>query len=177
MNDDVDELLRQVMAALDLSDPSIEAKLRQGLSAGLEMATEQGGAFEFDIQMDGGSPEVVVLDGGRDGAPKTPSRTPDLEVVDGDGADPEDVQVRLIRPALKPLGSDGQFAVEDSTATVFRGQSLRCYRLFCEHGPLQILVDGTPADTLATGCSMDIEAAFIQVRGTGRGGYRMVSPR
>lgn len=66
MSDDIDDILDSIFDVIDLPDPRIKLKLRQGLARGLEVATELGQDVKVELDLDPDSPGVVVLDGGRE---------------------------------------------------------------------------------------------------------------
>ncbi len=66
MSDDIDDILDSIFDVIDLPDPRIKHKLRQGLARGLEVATELGQDVKVELDLDPDSPGVVVLDGGRE---------------------------------------------------------------------------------------------------------------
>lgn len=178
--DGIDDLLDQLMQALDLQDPKLRKKLREGLEHGFEQVdVTREMHFSFDIDGDGASqgPDVTVLDGGRsDAGPRTGDR-PDLEVVpdaDDDGPDPE-VSVRVIRARREQGGRllEGSIDV-DGQQTVFRGMEPLLYRLHCDQGAFQAVVDGIAVEALQAGQSLDVEASLIQVRGQGAGRFTRV---
>lgn len=190
MGMDMDDLLEQLMKALDFSDPNLREKLKRGLEEGLDQL-DLGTAdlhFELDIDGDGvrfsssDTPEVTVLDGGLDGDRPDTDERPDLEVVDGDALDDEDddddhpdISVEVLRSPFRrfPRGGrrEGRILV-DGQQTLFRGAEPRAYRLRCDDGELRVVVDGAAIEALAPGQTIDVEAALIQVRGQGEGGYR-----
>ena len=48
--------------------------------------------------------------------------------------------------------------------TVYRGELARGYRLHCSQGPMRILLDGQPVETVDVGQSIDVEARLIRVQ-------------
>ncbi|MCB9676605.1 MAG: hypothetical protein H6737_15925 [Alphaproteobacteria bacterium] len=181
MDDDIDDILHSIFEVIDLKDPRLKDKLRRGLEKGLEVASELGHDVQVELDIDSDVPDVVVLDGGRqDGAP-TPqtSGPPDLSVIDGDGGHDdgfidddllgEPVRVRVFGGTAP--SSAGRIDVSGEHQTVFRGAAPRTYRIHCEGGGLEVLLDGLPADQMIGGQSIDVEASLVQVRGDGEGWY------
>lgn len=185
---DMDDLLEQLMKALDFSDPAMRDKLKRGLEEGLDELDLGSTDLHFELDIDGDSirfrsdsPEVTVLDGGLDGERPDTDERPDLEVVDGEGEpdtdeddldDPE-VSVEVLRAPFRRIRrSLGQGQIEvDGQQTLFRGAHPRPYRLRCDSGELQVVVDGVAVETLSVRQTIDVEAQLIQVRGKGEGSY------
>lgn len=192
----MDDLLDQLMKALDFRDPDIKRKLREGLEEGFS-ELDLGNTdvhFEFDIDGDGvhfggshsekrNQPGVTVLDGGLDDEDDddfdddTDDEGPDLEVLEGDLDDhtdeEPDVSVRVLRAPLRPMrrrAGVGRILV-DGQQTLFRGETARAYRIECDQGELRVVLDGAAVETVEAGQSIDVEAALIQVRGTAEGSY------
>jgi hypothetical protein len=189
MDDDLDDILDSIFQVIDLRDPRLKDKLRRGLQKGLEVAGELGHDVKVELDLDGATPEVVVLDGGRKEGSAAPDPTgpPDLSVIDGDGRGPdidfldgdledddlldESMRVRVIRSGSTGTRTAGQIEVADDLQTVYRGQTARTYRLHCDGGGLTVLLDGEEVDGIIGGQSIDVEAGLIQVRGDGEGWY------
>jgi hypothetical protein len=94
MNDDIDDILDSIFDVIDLPDARIKDKLRQGLARGLQVATELGQDVKVELVLDPGSPDVVVLDGGRE-------PTGEVERASADASEPRsDDTIPEGRPTL-----------------------------------------------------------------------------
>lgn len=190
--DTMDDLLEQLMKALDFRDPALREKLKRGIEEGLERLDLATADVHFEVDIDGESvnvrsnhPDVTVLDGGLSGEADdeddASDEGPDLEVLEGEGDDfdhePE-VSVEVLRAPFRTVRRHarglGRIQV-DGQQTLFRGALARPYRLACDEGELRVVVDGAAVETLAEGQTLDVEAALIQVRGTGEGTYRRLT--
>lgn len=179
------DVLSQVADALtdlNLEEGALRAALLDGLRTALSQV--EGGGIDV-----GAPPEVVVVEGGRgENAPVTPIVTPMLRVAD----DPTEEEVpetrhrvRMVRVGAEdfdqnedpdwlaaPITHEGRIRVGDPTTssawqTVLRASTERPYRLNCDRGALEIFLEGEPAERLATGQTVDVEAKLIRVRAVG----------
>ncbi|MEZ4316602.1 MAG: hypothetical protein R3F61_03840 [Myxococcota bacterium] len=182
MDDDLEDILDTILKAIDLDDPGLKDKLRQGLEKGFEAAAELGQDVKIELEIGArDTPDVVVLQGGRqdDADCADDSDPPDLSVISRDAGDQDSDEIDLDDdPSMRVrlFGSDlrdtvGRIDVEGDAQTVFRGAGTRPYRLHCEGGSLKVLLDGRPSDELRGGQSIDVEAALVQVSGDGEGWY------
>ncbi|GEM_PF-1984567 len=180
---DVVNQVADALTDLNLQDGALRSALLDGLRSALGQV--EGGGIDVDAP-----PDVVVVEGGRpDDGPPTARPVPDLRVAD----DPteEDVpevrtRVRVVRVGHElesdepeqpdwlaaPITHEGRIRTGDpATAsgwqTVLRAESVRAYRLNCDRGALEVFLEGEPAERLATGQTVDVEAKLIRVRSAG----------
>lgn len=141
----------------------------------LEGVREALGEF---IEVDGSPLQVRVIDGGRgeedddEDAPRAPG--PDLRIAEaGEEEDLGPTRVRVVRVGAPqaqeppPLGAEGRIRIEANDAaphqTVYRGDAIRAYRICCDHGSLEVSVDGSHAGMLSVGQSLDVEGRVVRV--------------
>ncbi len=159
-SDGVDEVLDQVERALDelrLEDEGARSALLDGVRSALgELGL--GGA---------GDPRIHVVDGGRGvDDPTTEAPRPELRVAHQDDERSSSARVRVVRVGgVEATTHDGVIAVSqaDVWQTVSRAAAARPYRVWCATGMLRVAIDGLPADTLAAGQSLDVEARLVRV--------------
>ena len=120
-------------------------------------------------------PTVTVVEGGRKGeAPEPdPESRPNLQLAEEPTAEQDPVSaaplhthVRVLRPnaAATALQTEGRIQLApETTQTVYRGDTVRTYRIECLRGSFQIRANGALVDTLLRGQSTDVEASLIQV--------------
>lgn len=181
----VDEIIDQVKVALD----EAEVTSRQSRDAMAEGLRDVLGALDpASLRRSARSaaraeaherpePDLDVVDGGlgEDSAHRE-GPAPDLRVV----PEPEDAHQQgvsedprvVTRVVVKAAGAAGRPVValpdpaQDSAwRSIFRGTTARPYRLQTLSGTVQVCLDGVPAETLAAGDTLDLEAARIQVVG------------
>ncbi len=176
---DVVSQVSDALSELNLQD----GPLRAALLDGLRTALDQAGLSSGDAV-----PEVTVVEGGRpESEPPTPSQKPELRVAD----DPTEEElpevrahVRVVHMGSEPDGLDepdwlaapithegrirvGEPNTQAGWQTVLRASEARAYRVSCERGALEVFLDGEPAEKLATGQTVDVEARLIRVRAAG----------
>ena len=177
-----DDLLRQLDGAMDkleLGDRHTRDLIGEGVKDALR------GLFPESDEPARKGPDVVVLDGGRGEGRRTEDQPrPPLEVappptardtVDEDAG----VNVRVVHvsqaPPPNPKG-EGRWMVNEALATqlLYAGPSARAYRITCSSGRCEVLAHGSPLTVLVPGRTADIEATQIEIRGNGRGDYRLL---
>ncbi len=176
---DVVSQVTDALSELNLHDGALRSALLDGLRTAL-------GQFEEDNKDVEAPPGVVVVEGGRsEDAPVTPITPPMLRVAD----DPTEEEVPEVRTRVRvvrvdsdvhdipddpdwlaaPITHEGRIRVGDPTTasgwqTVLRATSAQTYRLNCDRGALEVFLEGEPAEKLATGQTVDVEAQLIRVR-------------
>ncbi len=174
------DLLEQVRDALEdagLGAGEVRDEVVHGVSEALRAL--RGDGIPGDLpEEDVADPSVGVVEGGRaPGAPPTPGPRPDLHVAsapEGEAVQepaPPRVQVTLrTAPGLQALEGVACFVLEDGAAqTLYRGAAPHPYRVVADFGSLRLLLDGSPAETLEAGQSIDVDASHLRVLAEGGG--------
>lgn len=179
---DVVSQVANALTDMDLQDGPLRAALLDGLRSALGRV--EGPALDLDAP----PPEVVLVPGGRaEGTARAERPRPDLRVADDptEEAVPEvHTQVRVVRVGTDdldpdepdwlaaPITHEGRIRLGEPTTTggwqtVLRAELARPYRLSCDRGAMEIFLDGEPAERLACGQTVDLEARLIRVRSAG----------
>ena len=168
------DLLDQVRDALEdagIGAGEVRDEVVQGVGEALRALRGAGIAPEAS---DVGAPEpsVGVVEGGRAaGAPPTPGPRPDLHVaepLDREGPQgPEAPRVQVTvqtAPVRQPLEGTVGFALDsDAAQTLFRGAEPHPYRIAIDTGAVRLLLDGSPAESMSAGQSMDVDVCHLRV--------------
>lgn len=173
--DHIDDLVNGILEALGMDDDALRARLRDEMARGFELAGDQTGEVEIqlDVEIDPVTrePGVVVLDGGRTERGE-PTPKPHLEVLDGDREPAPEVAVQVRRATRPPRARGrGTIAIEEAMQTLYRGKAEHTYRLHLDQGEAVVLLDGEPIEALRANQSMDVSSAHIAVQGTAKGTY------
>ena len=165
-DDTWESVLSQVHDALDKLDLG-RGPTREALVDGVRQALE-----EFGLEEVPEGARVVVLDGGKDDedADVSPS-PPGLHVVRDDEAVPDQAAAHAVR-VFRVGGAGAKVSLTQGSVvlaagaeqTLYRGDSVRAYRLCCVHGEMELGVDGSWVESLAAGQTIDVEARLIRVR-------------
>jgi hypothetical protein len=170
------EQVHEALDALGLLDEHARADLIDSIE---EVLTTFGDDDDDDEPLASVGPRVRVLDGGRtdDDEDDDEHEAPDLRVVDGlidgEAALHPRVSVRVLgrpgRPTIGPL-TEGRISLPggpDGRQTLRHGTSTVNYRVHCDEGDLELLVDGHAVAHLQAGQSIDVEGAVLRARASG----------
>ncbi|HJN78098.1 MAG TPA: hypothetical protein QGF58_29560 [Myxococcota bacterium] len=154
--DDIDLLLRGLEEALagagvDIEDPGFWDQVRDEVDDAVADAIDQ---------------KMQLLDGGGEDSALPTDRSHLRIAEDGEG---RTRQVRVVRVRARDRvrrGGDGRIDVEGGGwQTIVRADTPRCYRIHVRAGVLDVALDGQLADRVASGQSLDVEAALVRVCG------------
>jgi hypothetical protein len=155
--DTLDEVLTQVQRALDeagVTGATLQGALLEGVRQAMETLEEPAPAD--------GRPRMTVVDGGRGRGAGEPPEEPE---------EPR-VRVKVLRSAategeaprrradVGQVWLDGEGCTQQ---TLFHGAAARAYRVHLERGRARLSLDGMPAEEIAAGQSVDVEAALIRL--------------
>jgi len=167
------DIIKQVDEALEHANFS-DNETRSALLEGVKEALDELGMTSQDLP-----PTVTVVEGGRkgDATEIDPETRPHLQLAEEPTGEqshtkhaPKHTHVRVLRPNTPKhpvLKSEGRIQLDaDATQTIFRGETIRAYRIECLHGTLQIRLNGAFVDTLTRGQCTDVEATLVQVSAT-----------